>query len=226
MALIASASSSCPERITTGTFGAFCMIRRKVSAPWLSGRFKSSSTSVGVSASRQARASARRGTQFTWTADLPSTSRRRTKSASPGLSSISKTRAGSCSISLVVLSWQARTAEPELFDRLQRGQVIFQISGLADVAVGAQFVTARDIQDQVRSTEHHDGDGAQIRVPFYLRQYRSSVFLRQIQIQDYKVGTGFFHVDSPSLEKGQRFFAVPHAFDLDAMEVSLQRLAG
>ncbi len=67
------------------------MIRRKVSAPWLSGRFKSSNTKDGVSASRQASASESRGTQFTKTSDLLSTRRRRTRSASPGLSSISKT---------------------------------------------------------------------------------------------------------------------------------------
>src|SRR5206468_4764524 len=64
---------------------------RKVSAPWLSGRFKSKSTTAGCSSLRRERPAERRSTQRTSTSDLLSTSRRRTRSASPGLSSISKT---------------------------------------------------------------------------------------------------------------------------------------
>src|ERR1035438_3869406 len=91
MAFIASSSSSCPERITTGTFGAPFSTRRNVSAPRLSGRFRSSRISAGVSVSKECRASESRCTQSTRTGGSVSTSRSRTRSASPGLSSISKT---------------------------------------------------------------------------------------------------------------------------------------
>src|SRR5216684_3442898 len=67
---MASTSSSWPESTTTGTLGACSMRRRKVSAPWLSGRFRSNNTSVGVSRVREARPSDKRFTQFTFTSDL------------------------------------------------------------------------------------------------------------------------------------------------------------
>src|ERR1019366_9121287 len=221
-ALSASASSSCPERITTGTFGAFCMIRRKVSAPWLSGRFRSSSTRQGVSASRLARASESRGTQLTWTSDLLSTRRRRTKSASPGLSSISKTCAGSCSIVFpFVAGSRSRT---RILQSIAPPKIIIQISGLADIAIGAQFVTARYIQHRARGTEHHDRDGAQIRVGFGLRQHRSTVFLRQIKIQDQQVGTNRIRILAGAMQIGHGLLAVQYTADLALMPAPGQRL--
>src|ERR1039458_8913381 len=185
---MASASSSWPESTTTGMLGACSRTRRKVSAPRLSGRFRSSSTTEGVSLVSEARPSDSRLTQFTLTGNLLSTSRRRTRSASPRLSSISNTCVVWGSIVLLFSSWrQDRKAEPELFDGLHCRKEIIQISRLSDVAIRAHFVAAHYIFAQLGGAKDHDRNPAQIRACLHCRQDRQPIFLRQIQVEDDQV---------------------------------------
>src|ERR1017187_9034940 len=185
---MASASSSWPESTTTGTLGACSRTRQKVSAPRLSGRFRSNNTTEGVSLVRAARPSDSRLTQFTFTGNLLSTRRRRTRSASPRLSSISNTFVVWGSIILLFSSWrQDRKAEPELFDGLHCRKEIIQISRLSDVAIRAHFVAAHYIFAQLGGAKDYDRDLAQVRACLHRRQDRQAVFLRQIQVEDDQV---------------------------------------
>src|SRR5580704_723881 len=188
---MASASSSWPDSTTTGTLGECSMTRRKVSAPWLSGRFRSSSTTEGVSRVRAASPSDSRLTQFTFTGDLPSIRRSRTRSASPGLSSINNTCVVWWSITLLSsLLWQAYSTEPEPFNRLHCRKEFIQISRLGDVAISPQFVTAQDVLGKPRGAEDHDRNPAQFRACFHRGENRQTSFLGKIQVQDHQVGPG------------------------------------
>src|SRR6266851_2949458 len=98
----------------------------------------------------EARPSDSRLTQPTLTEDWPSTRRRRIRSASPGLSSISNTRVVWSSILLLVWGWACQT-EPELFSRRHCGETPPAFA-FSDVAVRVWFITARFIRAQVGGT--------------------------------------------------------------------------
>src|SRR4029077_2087016 len=122
------------------------------------------------------------------------------------------------------LSGQARGAETEFFDRLHHRKIVIQISRLADIAVRAEFVTARYIQHRARGAEYHDWDGAKFRVTFGLRQYRPPIFLRQIQIQDHQVGTNRIGILADAMQKGHGLLAVRYIADAALMPAHRQRL--
>src|SRR6185312_7471109 len=190
MAFMASTSSSCPERITTGTPGAFSRILRKVSLPWLSGRFRSRSTTAGGMFSMEASPSERRFTQLTSTWFLPSVRRNRTRSASPGLSSISKTCLGKSA--MVLLIRKAGKTKPEIFNGAYCREKLPQISGLADVRIRAELIAAGNVARCMRSGEDHHRQIVQLGISFYLRQYGTPVFAGQVQVEDDEVGPTSF----------------------------------
>src|SRR5580704_7869509 len=224
---MASPSSSWPESTTTGTLGECSRTRRKVSAPRLSGRFKSSRTTEGVSLVRESSPSDNRLTQLTFTGDLPSIKRRRTRSASPGLSSISNTLVVWESITVLSsLSWQAYCAEPEFFNRLHRGKKLIQIARLSDVTVRAHFVAAHNIAVQLRGGKDRDRNAPQLGPRFHRRQHRQAAFLGEIQVQNHQVGPDRVYVFVPVIQISHRFHSVLDAMDLGAMGASRQRLAG
>src|ERR1700730_8151353 len=224
---MARASSSWPESTTTGTLGECSMTRRKVSAPRLSGKFRSSKTTEGVSAVSDARPSDNRLTQFTFTGDLPSIRRRRTRSASPGLSSISSILVVSLFIiGLLSSGWQAHGAEPELFNRLHGGKKIGQISRLADITVRAQLVTAGNILGKLGCTEDDNGNAAQLWVRLHRSQHRQAISFGQVQVQDHEVGTVDTGVVPPAAEKSERFGAIQYAMDLAAIGGCCQGFTG
>src|SRR5208282_775042 len=178
-------SSSCDESTTTGTLGARSRILRKVSAPRLSGRFRSSSTSEGGSRSSEASASESRGTQSTFNPGWLSSRRRRTRSTSPGLSSISRMRVGWSVITLP--SRQYRVSEPELFNGAHRREKSFKVSGLGDAAIGARFITAGDIRGGSGAAERHHRNLPQLGVGLHQRQHFVTVALGQIQIENHQI---------------------------------------
>src|ERR1700693_3238242 len=192
------------------------MTRRNVSAPRLSGRFRSSSTTEGVSRFRKSRPADSRVTQFTLTGVLHSIRRRRTRSASPRLSSISNTFVvGWRSIILLTLlfslGWQVYRTEPEFFDGFDRGKKLGQISRLVDVTVGAHFVAANHVLAQLGGAEDHDRDAAQLRTSFHRGQYCQPVPLRQVQVEDDQVGPLCIRKAPPASETSHRFYAVFNA---------------
>src|SRR5271154_4938613 len=223
---MARASSSWPDSTTMGTSGECSMTRRKVSAPRLSGRFRSSRTSEGVSRAREANPSDSRLTQLTFTGDLPSISRSRTRSASPGLSSISNTCVAWGSIRpLFSLPRQAGNAEPECLDRFHCQEKLFQISRLVDVTIPTQFVTAKNVLAQPRGAEDHDRNPAEFLACLHGRQYCEAGFLRKVQVQDHQIGPDGVGVLILAVQKSHGFYTVFDAIDLAAMLASGQRFA-
>src|SRR5229473_4515791 len=214
---MASTSSSWPESTTTGTLGECSIRRRKVSAPWLSGRFRSKSTSDGVSLDREARPSDSRLTQFTFTGNWPSTRRRRTRSASPGLSSMSNTFVV-CGFIICLFSswWQSGRAKPELFNGLHRGKKFIQISRLANIAIGPQFITAGHILAELGGAKDDDRDAAQVGTGLHRGQDCQAPSLGQIQVQDHQVGPDRIGIFVAAIQESQRFDPVLHAVDLAA----------
>src|SRR5258706_15727149 len=97
-------------------------------------------------------------------------------------------------------SWrQVYKAEPEFFNRLHRGKKFSQISRLTHIAIRSHFIAAHNILAQLGGAEDHDRDAAQLRARLHRGQYRQTIFLRQIQVQEDQVGSERVHVFFPAV---------------------------
>src|SRR5579859_2495886 len=199
---MAMASSSWPESTTTGTPGAFSITLRKVSAPWLSGRLRSSNTSDGISLAMAASPSERRLAQSTRTEGRLSTNRRRTRSASPGLSSISNTWARVSFI--ILLGRQARVAEPKFLDGAHCRKETLQIAGFGDITIRTEFVAQSDVLLRCGTAEHDHRNMTQFRQSFDFGQNFMAVAVGQIEIQNHEIGTNRMRIAATAAQKCDR----------------------
>ena len=206
---MASASSSWPESTTTGTFGRMFHARGE--------RFPRRGYRAG--SGRAARRTAflrERGEPIGkpvdaihLTGDLPSTRRKRTRSASPGLSSISNTF-----VVWVIHSFYSprggRLTKPNQNSSIDFTveKKSFRVSRLADVAIRAQFVAAGNVLAQLRSAEDHDRNAAQVGTCLHRRQHRQAISLGQIQVEDDQIGVGSIGKVSAAVQKRQSLGAV------------------
>ena len=154
-----------------------------------------------------------RVTQETARSEWASTSRRRTRSASPGLSSISRYMSGSvihCSSS------RGRHAHPiqKSFSSFTAETHSRQGGRFADVTVGPQFVTALNVLCGLRRAEDHDRDPAQSGVGFHFGQDGTSILAGQVQVQQHQVGTSGGGVFALAAQIGHGFGPIADRIDI------------
>jgi hypothetical protein len=101
-----------------------------------------------------------------------------------------------------------------------------EVSGLAHVAVRAQFIAADYILAKPGCAKDDDGDAAELRTGFHRGQNRQAAAFGQIQVQDHQVGLDCVGVFIAAGEKSQRFYTVLYGVDLATGCVHPQSFAG
>src|SRR5712692_10871806 len=205
----ATVSSSRPVRTMIGIPSAPARARWNVSRPTESGKERSiRAASTSCSASRT-RPSARVWTTSTWKrVAVDSASASLMSLASPGLSSISKTRTtGSITAGSIR---QLHNGQPEVLDGLDHGDELLDIQRLGDVSVGVEVIGAGDIGRCLGGGQDDDGNPPEILVALDLCQDVTAVLARQVEVEQDEIGPDGAGERVLSPEVSERLDAIGH----------------